>query len=586
MDAHGLIRRLARDGYLMLAIAFLALRLFQVPPWDQSVDAYAYWSTRDGTYYDGQTAGAMGAYLYSPAFAQLLAPLTWLPWPVFVTVWTAINVAVVWWLLGRWSLPAMLFLPIPFEIVSGNVHLLYAAAIVLGVRASATWALPILTKVTPGIGLAWFAVRREGRPLVQAVVVTGAIVAVSYLSIRPPGVSGWTSSRRLVHAADGRLVPAGLAPRPAARRHRGRRHRRAHRPGLAAAGRGDARPARPVGQLARDPRSQRAALAGTGGQGGRGALAGPAGPRRGAPVTAFRRAWGRLGRALEHPAVMPGIAIAMAVFTVTMVATAMRGEPLIGYDAHAYYQAAALDDRTAPRSTADLTPSAGWPSTSTAPLAQALHRSASWASRAGVPRCLTILLLVSLWWLGRRWTLLLLLFPPVLGELWLGNLNILLGVAVVVGMRWPAAWSFILLTKITPGIGLLWFGAARGALAIAAVATAAIVAVSFVLAPWLWSDFVEASRRRSRRPSTCPARPPRIPLPLRLVVAALLTAWAARTDRAWVLPIAAGLAVPFLWWNAFAVMVAAVPLYAWRPAVRAPAPGPDTAPAPVAARPG
>ena len=32
---------------------------------------------------------------------------------------------IVWWLLGRWSLPAMLFLPIPFEIVSGNVHLLY-----------------------------------------------------------------------------------------------------------------------------------------------------------------------------------------------------------------------------------------------------------------------------------------------------------------------------------------------------------------------------------------------------------------------------------------------------------------------------
>ena len=86
-----LLSRLARDGYLALAAAFLLLRLLQVPPWDQSVDAYAYWTTRSGPMYDAQTAGSLGAYLYSPAFAQILAPLTWLPWPVFVTLWTALN---------------------------------------------------------------------------------------------------------------------------------------------------------------------------------------------------------------------------------------------------------------------------------------------------------------------------------------------------------------------------------------------------------------------------------------------------------------------------------------------------------------
>jgi hypothetical protein len=175
-----MLNRLARDGYVLLAVAFLLLRLLQVPPWDQSVDAYAYWSTAHGPMYDGQTAGAMGAYLYSPAFAQLIRPLTILPWPVFVTIWTGFNLAIVWWLLGRWSLPAMLFIPIPFEIVSGNVHLMYAAAIVLGFRASFTWALPILTKVTPGIGIAWFAVRREWRQLGLALAATGVIVAVSY----------------------------------------------------------------------------------------------------------------------------------------------------------------------------------------------------------------------------------------------------------------------------------------------------------------------------------------------------------------------------------------------------------------------
>jgi hypothetical protein len=176
-----MLRRLGRDGFLALSIAFLALRLFQVPPWDQSVDAYAYWSTRDGVLYEGATAGTIGSYLYSPAFALVLRPLTILPWPIFVTIWTAFNLAALWWLLREWSLPAMLFLPIPFEIVSGNVHLLYAVAVVAGFRWAGTWALPLLTKVTPGIGVLWFAARREWRSLALAAGVTALIAGISFL---------------------------------------------------------------------------------------------------------------------------------------------------------------------------------------------------------------------------------------------------------------------------------------------------------------------------------------------------------------------------------------------------------------------
>ena len=47
---------------------------------------------------------------------------------------------------------------------------------------------------------------------------------------------------------------------------------------------------------------------------------------------------------LSHPAVMPGIAIAGIVFVGAMTRYAMRERLAIGYDAHAYYQAAALDD--------------------------------------------------------------------------------------------------------------------------------------------------------------------------------------------------------------------------------------------------
>jgi len=278
----------------------------------------------------------------------------------------------------------------------------------------------------------------------------------------------------------------------------------------------------------------------------------------------------RVGRALSHPAVMPGIAIAGAVFVFTVTSYAMRADRLIGYDAHAYYQAAGLEDPYRATINGGFDAAGGlYEYKYPPPLAQVLAP----LRMAGVPwpaflAGWTTLLLISLAYLGRRWTLLFLLFPPVLGELWLGNLNILLGLAVVVGMRWPAAWAFIVLTKITPGIGLLWFLVRREwrQLAIALGATAAISLVSLVLAPDLWSGFLEASKTQLAATVDVPRQAVPIPLPLRLAGSAVLIAWGARTDRAWVLPIAVGLSVPFLWWNAIAVMVAAVPLASWRPA--------------------
>ena len=286
-------------------------------------------------------------------------------------------------------------------------------------------------------------------------------------------------------------------------------------------------------------------------------------------MTPLRSAFDRLGRALSHPAVMPGIAVASAVFVVAMILFATRGDPLIGYDAHAYYHAATLDDPY--RSTIN----GGFDATGglyeykyPPPLAQVLAP----LRVIGVPWPLflgawTALLLASLAWMGRRWTLLILLFPPVLGELWLGNLNILLGLAVVLGMRWPAVWAFILLTKITPGVGLLWFLVRREwrEMALALGATALIAGISFALAPSLWQQFLEATQTQLGATVDVPRQAAPIPLPLRLAVAAVLVVWGARTDRAWVLPIVVALSVPFLWWNVLAVLVASIPLAGWRP---------------------
>jgi hypothetical protein len=212
--------RLLRDGFVILAVVFVALRLFAMKPWADSVDAYAYWSTRDGVFYDAATTGRIGAYLYSPAFAQLLAPLVWLPLAAFTALWTALNGATLWFLLRRWALPSLLFVPIAFEVVSGNVHLLYAAAIVIGFRWPAAWALMFLTKVTPGVGVVWFLVRREWRSLAIAIGVTAAIAAVSY-ALDPGQWGRWIELLRseVAGSAGGTLetvgwyLPIALLPR-------------------------------------------------------------------------------------------------------------------------------------------------------------------------------------------------------------------------------------------------------------------------------------------------------------------------------------------------------------------------------------
>lgn len=59
-----------------------------------------------------------------------------------------------------------------------------------GFRHPAAWALVPLTKVTPGIGLLWFALRREWRHLAVAGVATAGVTATSVL-LMPSAWEGW-----------------------------------------------------------------------------------------------------------------------------------------------------------------------------------------------------------------------------------------------------------------------------------------------------------------------------------------------------------------------------------------------------------
>ena len=171
----------------------------------------------------------------------------------------------------------------------------------------------------------------------------------------------------------------------------------------------------------------------------------------------------------------------------------------------------------------------------------------------------TLLLLAGVRFLtGPRWFAFGVLFA--LMEIAGGNISILIAVAMVVGFRWPAAWAFVLLTKVTPGIGLLWFAVRRewNSLAIAIVATAGVFVISAMFMPAAWSDWLTVLTSVSGRDGTWAAVP--IPLLVRLPVAVALVVWGARTDRRWVVPVAGMIALPALWYGGFSMLLATLAL--------------------------
>ncbi len=157
-------------------------------------------------------------------------------------------------------------------------------------------------------------------------------------------------------------------------------------------------------------------------------------------------------------------------------------------------------------------------------------------------------------WLGRRWSLALLVFVPIVWDGYLGNIEILLAAAMVIGFRKPAAWSFVLLTKVTPGIGLLWFVARREwrNLAIALGATAVIVGISFAIAPGLWLEWPRSILAVQGRPSP-------VTTVARVLAAALLVIWGARTNRPWTVIVAGTLALAWLDLKTTALLVGLAP---------------------------
>ena len=157
---------------------------------------------------------------------------------------------------------------------------------------------------------------------------------------------------------------------------------------------------------------------------------------------------------------------------------------------------------------------------------------------------------VAILWLRAPWMM---AFPGVIDDTIQGNVNTFFALAAVLALRGHAwTWSFVVLTKVTPGVGALVHVARRewSAAGMAAGVTLAIVVIGVLIQPDLWFDWF-----RSLTSGYGNAATPY--LPVRLAIAAVLC-WFAGT-RPWLLPVGMLVAMPGIWPASFAVL-AAVPV--------------------------
>ena len=257
-------------------------------------------------------------------------------------------------------------------------------------------------------------------------------------------------------------------------------------------------------------------------------------------------------RAIRHGLLVAGLAVLVLILVRAWLSAsdASAGE---AYDARAYWEAARGDPYARPVLGAPV----------------AYYYSPAFLQVFSPLLALSFPAFLAAWYLingaalvavARSWLPIALLSGFVALEVLRGNIETLMALAIVAGFRWPAAWAFILLTKVTPGVGLLWFVGRRDwrSLAIAVGATLAIAAVSFVLAPDLWRAWV-ASLFANAGVSIDWAYFP-VPLVIRLPIAAALALVGGWFGWRWMVPIASTLAMPALWPVNLTLLVAIFPL--------------------------
>jgi hypothetical protein len=196
------ILRLVSVAMTGLGVALAIFFWFQLQRSGSPVDAHWYWAADPNNLYPHPEMAEGNGYNYSPAFEIVVGWGRNLPFDVFVGIWRAILLVTLVWLAGPFTVFVLFLVPVASEVNAGNIQLLLAAAIVAGFRWPGTWSFVLLTKVTPGIGLLWFTLRREWRSLLIALGVTLAVAVFSFVG-SPQRWFDW------VH-----LLTGGQAPAP------------------------------------------------------------------------------------------------------------------------------------------------------------------------------------------------------------------------------------------------------------------------------------------------------------------------------------------------------------------------------------
>lgn len=169
------------------------------------IDAEAYWRAELGPDLYQRSPGADGAFLYAPLIAQVYAPFTALPYEAFHALLMVVNASALLWMLGPvLALLSLLFPPVLLELGVGNVHLLIAAAMMAGIRGSAGWyALPLLTKITPGAVVVAYDMLRGDWRRVRWAVGTTLVLVVASAAVAPELWADWI---RVLTANDRSMV--------------------------------------------------------------------------------------------------------------------------------------------------------------------------------------------------------------------------------------------------------------------------------------------------------------------------------------------------------------------------------------------
>ncbi len=226
MTDRSLPARLPIGGIIVAGGIWLGIVLLAQPyggSWGTGQEAISYWGPRLAHPYAQANWTTTGAYVYSPAFLQLLSPLRALPWVAFLGVWTAMLLLAVRYLTGPrlFVMGAVLAMA---EIAGGNISLLLAVAIVGRLPLARRLGTDPPDQGDAGSRLLWFAVRKEWRNLGIALAATAR--RDRRLAAIMPGA--WAESGRasLLQIAGRDGTPAAV-PDPVHRAPAGRgRHRR------------------------------------------------------------------------------------------------------------------------------------------------------------------------------------------------------------------------------------------------------------------------------------------------------------------------------------------------------------------------